>query len=105
MNLVRSARPRHVPFPCNYFNLVLHLVLPADILTVCTLFQQQILTMAGTQYDTDLDLVPEESPKSYKVGTIRDQHDMRRVGKTQELRVGGVRYASVVRNTEDLFAA
>jgi hypothetical protein len=44
--------------------------------------------MAGTQYDTDLDLVPEDSPKTYKVGTIRDQHDMRRVGKTQELRVG-----------------
>ena len=48
-------------------------------------------TMAGTQYDTDLDLVPEDSPKAYKVGTIRDQHDMRRVGKTQELRVGGGR--------------
>jgi hypothetical protein len=45
--------------------------------------------MAPTQYDTDLDLVPEDSPKSYKVGTIRDQHDMRRVGKTQELRVSG----------------
>lgn len=41
-----------------------------------------------TQYETDLDLVPEDSPKTYKVGTIRDQHDMRRVGKTQELRVG-----------------
>ena len=105
MNLVRSARPRHVPFPCNYFNLVLHLVLPAVVLGVCTLFQQQVLIMAGTQYDTDLDLVPEDSPKSYKVGTIRDQHDMRRVGKTQELRVGGGRCAFVVRDAEDLFAA
>ena len=45
--------------------------------------------MAATQYDTDLDLVTEDSPKAYKVGTIRDQHDMRRVGKTQELRVCG----------------
>jgi choline transport protein len=62
-------------------------------LEVCTLYQQQILTMAGTQYDTDLGLVPEDSPKTYKVGTIRDQHDMRRVGKTQELRVGGGRQA------------
>jgi hypothetical protein len=62
------------------------------------LFQQQIFTMAGTtQYDTDLDLVPEDSPKSYKAGTIRDQHDMRRVGKTQELRVGGVQCAFTVR--------
>jgi hypothetical protein len=42
-----------------------------------------------TGNDTDLDLIPEDSPKAYKVGTIRDQHDMRRVGKTQELRVGG----------------
>ena len=47
--------------------------------------------MAGMQYETDLDLVTEDSPKAYKVGTIRDQHDMRRVGKTQELRVGGGR--------------
>ena len=53
--------------------------------------------MAGTQYDTDLNLVLEDSPKSYKVGTIRDQHDMRRVGKTQELRVGGGRDAFAVR--------
>jgi hypothetical protein len=45
--------------------------------------------MADTQYETDLDLVPEDSPKSYKAGTIRDQQDMRRVGKTQELRVSG----------------
>ena len=52
--------------------------------------------MAGIQYDTDLDLVPEDSPKSDKVGTIRDQHDMRRVGKTQELRVGGGRQAFAV---------
>lgn len=51
--------------------------------------------MAGTQYDTDLDLVSEDSPKAYKVGTIRDQHDMRRVGKTQELRVGGGRHTFV----------
>lgn len=52
--------------------------------------------MTGTQYDTDLDLVPEDSPKTYKVGTIRDQHDMRRVGKTQELRVGGGRQSFAV---------
>ena len=89
MNLVRSARRRHVPFACNYFNLVLHLVLSAVVLKACTRSQQQILIMAATQYETDLDLVTEDSPKAYKVGTIRDQHDMRRVGKTQELRVGG----------------
>lgn len=97
VNLVRSARPRHVPFACSYFNLVLHLVLPAVILRVCTHSQQQTLTMAATQYETDLDLVPEDSPKAYKVGTIRDQHDMRRVGKTQELRVGGDRSVFAVR--------
>lgn len=45
--------------------------------------------MAKSQYEVDLDLVPEGSAKSYKAGTITDQHDMRRVGKTQELRVGG----------------
>lgn len=43
--------------------------------------------MAKSQYDIDLDLVPEDSPMSYKTGTTTDQHDMRRVGKTQELRV------------------
>ena len=89
MKLVRSARRRHVPFACNYFNLVLHLVLPVVILQARTPSQQQLSTMAATQYDTDLDLVTEDSPKAYKVGTIRDQHDMRRVGKTQELRVCG----------------
>jgi hypothetical protein len=52
--------------------------------------------MVGTQYDTDLDLVPEDSPKTYKVGTIRDQHDMRRVGKTQELRVSGGQHAFAI---------
>lgn len=43
--------------------------------------------MARNQYDADLDLVPENSSKSYKMGTLTDQRDMRRVGKTQELRV------------------
>lgn len=61
--------------------------------------------MAGTQYETDLDLVPEDSPKSYKTGTIRDQHDMRRVGKTQELRVGGDRFAFVASRAEIYFTA
>ena len=88
-----------------YINLVLHLVLSAVVLKACTRSQQQILTMAATQYETDLDLVPEDSPKTYKVGTIRDQHDMRRVGKTQELRVGGGRCGSIVQNSEDFFTA
>jgi hypothetical protein len=51
--------------------------------------KQPDFNMADIQYETDLDLVPEDSPKSYKAGTIRDQQDMRRVGKTQELRVSG----------------
>jgi hypothetical protein len=41
--------------------------------------------MASSQYDVDVDL--KDSAKPYKAGTIADQNDMRRVGKTQELRV------------------
>lgn len=58
-----------------------------------------------TQYETDLDLVPEDSPKSYKVGTIRDQHDMRRVGKMQELRVGHGWCALMAQNADGMSVA
>lgn len=44
--------------------------------------------------DTDLDLGTEDSPMAYKVGTAIDQHDMRRVGKAQELRVGTRLYST-----------
>jgi len=42
--------------------------------------------MANSQYEVDMDL--KDSAKPYKAGTIAYQNDMRRVGKTQELRVG-----------------
>jgi hypothetical protein len=86
VHIVRCARPCHVPFPCSYFNLVLHPVFRQEFEELAS-FPIENPTMTGN--DTDLDLIPEDSPKAYKVGTIRDQHDMRRVGKTQELRVGG----------------
>jgi len=41
--------------------------------------------MAMSQYEVELDV--KDSSKPYKAGTIADQNDMRRVGKTQELRV------------------
>lgn len=56
-------------------------------LGISSLQGQSDATMARNQYDADLDLVPENSSKSYKMGTLTDQRDMRRVGKTQELRV------------------
>jgi hypothetical protein len=43
--------------------------------------------MEKKKYDIDITIVPEDSSQSYKKGTLVDQHDMRRVGKTQELRV------------------
>ena len=42
--------------------------------------------MSKLEYEVDMDLVPEGSSQSYKKGTERDQLDMRRVGKEQELR-------------------
>ena len=42
--------------------------------------------MSKQAHEIDMGLVPEGAPKSYKKGTERDQLDMRRVGKTQELR-------------------
>ena len=33
-----------------------------------------------------LDVVPEDAPETYKMGTVIDQQNMYRVGKTQELR-------------------
>jgi hypothetical protein len=42
--------------------------------------------MANSQYEVEMDL--KDSARPYKAGTIADQNDMRRVGKTQELRVG-----------------
>jgi len=43
--------------------------------------------MSKHDYDIDMAIVPEDAPGSYKAGTVTDQHDMRRVGRTQELRV------------------
>jgi hypothetical protein len=48
-------------------------------------YRQSTTAMANSQYDVDLDV--KDSAKPYKAGTIADQNDMRRVGKTQELRV------------------
>jgi hypothetical protein len=48
-------------------------------------YRQSTTAMANSQYDVDLDV--KESARPYKAGTIADQNDMRRVGKTQELRV------------------
>lgn len=42
--------------------------------------------MSKHEYGIDMDLVPEGAPETYKKGTERDQLDMRRVGKAQELR-------------------
>lgn len=42
--------------------------------------------MSKQDYEIDMDLVPEGAPETYKKGTERDQLDMRRVGKAQELR-------------------
>ena len=33
-----------------------------------------------------MDIVPEDAPETYKMGTVIDQQNMYRVGKTQELR-------------------
>jgi hypothetical protein len=44
-------------------------------------------SMEKKKYDIDITIVPEDSSQSYKMGTLVDQHDMRRVGKNQELRV------------------
>lgn len=41
--------------------------------------------MANSQYEVEMDM--KDAAKPYKAGTIADQNDMRRVGKTQELRV------------------
>ena len=41
--------------------------------------------MANSQYEVETDM--KDAAKPYKAGTIADQNDMRRVGKTQELRV------------------
>jgi hypothetical protein len=42
--------------------------------------------MSKQDYEHDMDLVPEDSPETYKKGTEIGQLEMRRVGKTQELR-------------------
>jgi hypothetical protein len=42
--------------------------------------------MSKHDYKVEMDLVPEGAPETYKKGTERDQLDMMRVGKQQELR-------------------
>ena len=100
MNLVRCARLCQVP-SSSVLIITLPVVLflvetPQNLYIVSATRRSPNTTLAPTQttqYETDLELVPEDSPKTYKVGTIRDQHDMRRVGKTQELRVGYSQFA------------
>jgi hypothetical protein len=63
-------------------------------------YRHSTTAMANSQYEVDMDL--KDSAKSYKAGTIADQNDMRRVGKTQELRVGNPFCVRSIRQHADM---
>ena len=56
--------------------------------------RRTLAKMSKHDYHIDMAIVPEDAPGSYKAGTVTDQHDMRRVGRTQELRVSMIKVPS-----------
>jgi hypothetical protein len=63
-------------------------------------YRNSTTAMANSQYEVEMDL--KDSAKPYKAGTIADQNDMRRVGKTQELRVGRPSCTRSIRQHADM---
>jgi hypothetical protein len=66
-------------------------------------YRNSTTAMANSQYEVDVDL--KDSAKPYKAGTIAEQNDMRRVGKTQELRVSRPVSTLISRHAEMPFTA